>query len=176
MAPGASCRFVRPSAGLLLVALIAGCGGGGKEHAKASAPDTATSPATTATSPTTTERTETATAPAGRTQTTTSPEGRQGGAGDEQPAYSQALFTGRGGRLTPAVVRVPAYIAIRIELRSGDGGSYGLRFAGRTLRASRDTGSTSASLAGLRPGKELIGEPVGGGNQVRVEATAVPGP
>jgi hypothetical protein len=168
--------FIRPFAGLLVIGLIAGCGGGGKEHAKTSRTDKATPAGTTATSPAATQRTQTATAPAGRTQTTTSPESGQGGAGDEQPAYSQALFTGRGGRVTPAVIRVPAYIAIRIELRSGDGGSYALRFAGRTIRASRDTGSTTASFSGLRPGKELTGEPVGGSNQVRVEATAAPGP
>jgi hypothetical protein len=165
-------RAIRVFAGLLLVALIGACGGGDKEHSGASAPHTATS-RTTATE---TDRTETATAPAGRTATSTSPESRQGGAGDEEAARTQALFTGTGGRVSPTVIRVPAYIAIRVELRSGDGGSYGLRFGGRTLGADRDARSKSASFAGLRPGKALVGQPVGGGNGVRVEATAEPGP
>src|SRR6266516_1300581 len=111
MASGASCHssqafsvdqrrgFIPAFAALLLVGLIAGCGGGGKDHPKATTTKTATSPRTE----TATERTETATTttPAGHTETSTSPENRQGGAGDEEPARSQALFTGKGGRVTP---------------------------------------------------------------------------
>jgi hypothetical protein len=184
MAAGSSCRSSqglpthqrrRPPwaiVALLLAGLLAGCGGGGKEHAKTAPSRTSTSHGTA----TQTERTETATAPAGQTGTGTSPEAQQGGAGDEEPARSQALFTGRGGHVTPRVVRVSAYIAIRIELRSGDGGTYDLRFGGRRLRVDRGVHSRCADFAGLRPGKALKGEPVGGGNEVRVEATAEPGP
>ena len=57
-----------------------------------------------------------------------SPEDQPGGAGDEEPARSLALLTGEGGRITPPTVRVPAFISIRVELRSGDGREYGLRF------------------------------------------------
>src|SRR5213076_3155849 len=119
-----------------------------------------------------TERTQTATAPAAPTQTQTSPEQQPGGAGDEQPAQTQALFTGRNGRVTPRVVRVPAFLAIRVELVTADGAAYALRFGTRTLRAGPARGSVSASFAGLRPGRALTGVPVGGGNPVRVEATA----
>jgi len=121
-------------------------------------------------------RTETATTGTDTTETAESPEEQPGGAGDEQPARSQALFSGRGGRVRPAVVRVPAYIAIRVELRSADGAAYALRFGDRTLRVDRNLGSVLADFSGLRPGKTLVGEPVGSGNRVQVEATAEPGP
>jgi hypothetical protein len=156
----------------LLLGFAAGCGGD-DEPGKTATAQTETAP-TTATE---TERTETVTVPTEtQTQTSTSPEDQPGGAGDEEPARSQALFTGRGGRVRPTVVRVPAYISIRVELRSADGAAYALRFGNRTLRVDRSVGSVSASFSGLRPGNTLTGEPVNGGNRVRVEATAEPGP
>jgi hypothetical protein len=166
--------FARLCLVVLVLGVVAGCGGDDESSGKATAPQTQPAPKTA----TETERTNTVTVPSGRTetQTSTSPEKQPGGAGDEEPAHSQALFTGRGGRVRPAVVRVPAFIAIRVELRSADGATYGLRFGSRTLRADRDVSSVSASFAGLRPGKTLTGVPVGGGNRVRVEATAEPGP
>ena len=106
----------------------------------------------------------------------TSPEQAPGGAGDEEPARSLALFTGQGGRITPRVVRVPAFISIRVELRSRDGGEYGLRFAGDRIRVSGGLSSVSTTLDGLRPGAAVMGTPIGGGNRVRIEATAEPGP
>ena len=78
--------------------------------------------------------------------------------------------------MTPPVVRVPAFISIRVELRSADGASYALRFGKRTLRVGGQRRSASATFAGLRSRKALIGLPLGGGNPVRVEATAEPGP
>jgi hypothetical protein len=105
-----------------------------------------------------------------------SPEDQPGGAGDEEPARSLALFTGRGGRITPRVIRVPAFIAIRVELRSADGRAYGLEFAGETIRVTGGLGSVSTTLDGLRPGRAVTGNPVGAGNRVRIEATAEPGP
>jgi hypothetical protein len=105
-----------------------------------------------------------------------SPEDQQGGAGDEEPARSLALLTGRGGRITPRVVRVPAFISIRIELRSADGGSYGLRLDGRKLRVGGAVGSAATVLDGLRPGAAVVGRPLGRGDRVRIEATAEPGP
>jgi hypothetical protein len=155
----------------VLVFAATGCGGDEENGS----PQARTAPSTASE----TERTQSATAPTETTEpseTATSPEQQPGGAGDEEPAHSQALFTGRGGRVKPAVVRVPAYIAIRIELRSADGGGYALRFGNRTLRVDRTVSSASASFSGLRPGKALSGEPVDGGNRVRVEATAEPGP
>jgi hypothetical protein len=111
-----------------------------------------------------------------RTTTTTSPERQPGGAGDEEGNRAQALLTGRGGRITPPVVRVPPYIAIRVELRSADGRTYALRFGGKRIQAGGQIASASSQFAGMRPGKVLVGRPVGGGNGVRIEANAEPGP
>ena len=101
-------------------------------------------------------------------------EEQEGGAGDEIGASSQALVTGRGGRLSPRVVRVPPFIAVRVELRSADGQTYELRARGRTLRADSDVSSASTSFAGLRPGKRLV--LTGSSGRVVVEASAEPGP
>ena len=105
-----------------------------------------------------------------------SPEDQPGGAGDEEPARSLALFTGRHGRIAPRVIRVPAFIAIRVELRSADGMEYGLDLDGETIRVSRGLSSVSTTIDGLRPGRAVVGTPVGPGNRVRIEATAEPGP
>jgi hypothetical protein len=93
------------------------------------------------------------------------------------PAQSLALLTGRGGRITPRVVRVPAFISIRVELRSDDGAPYVLRFGRRTLAVRDEVRSVSHRFDGLRPGSALVGKSAtGAGNQVRIEATAEPGP
>jgi hypothetical protein len=76
------------------------------------------------------------------------------------------MFTGRGGKITPRVIRVPPYLAIRAELRSADGRRYTIRFGGRELRSGG-----SLELDGLRPGARLKGS---GG--VVIEASAEPGP
>ncbi len=99
-----------------------------------------------------------------------------GGAGDEQPAETLALFTGENGRITPAVVRVPAFIAVRVELRSADGAEYGLTFAGETIKVHDGLGSVSTTIDGLRPAEKLVGTPTGASGKVRIEATAEPGP
>jgi hypothetical protein len=112
----------------------------------------------------------------GETEPPASPEDQPGGAGDEEPARSLALFTGRDRRITPRVVRVPAYISIRVELRSTDAGDYGLTFDGETIEVSAGLGSVSTTIDGLRPGEAVVGTPTGVGNRVRIEATAEPGP
>jgi len=163
-----------PFAAVVVAAvLLAGCGGddeSGKTTGAATVQETATQ----------TERTDAArsetTGTAQTTGTATSPEDQPGGAGDEEPARSQALFSGRGGRITPTLVRVPSFIAIRVVLRSADGRAYGLRFPGQTVRVNGARRSATADLAGLRPGKVLAGTGVNGSNSVRVEATAEPGP
>ena len=99
-----------------------------------------------------------------------------GGAGDEEPARTLALFTARGGRITPSVVRVPAFIAVKVELRSADGASYSLRFGHTTITAGEQFDSVSTTIDGLRPGGAIVGRPEGAGNPVRIEATAEPGP
>ena len=105
-----------------------------------------------------------------------SPEDQPGGAGDEEPARALALLTGENGRITPRRVRVPAYIGIRVELRSEDGREYGLTFDGETIRVSGGLASVSTTIDGLRPGEAVTGTPTGPGNRVRIEATAEPGP
>lgn len=103
-----------------------------------------------------------------------SPEDQPGGAGDEIPARSQALITGRGGRLSPRRVFVPPFISVRVELRSADGAEYTLAGGGKTLSAGGGVARTTADFDGLRPGRRLVlGGPAG---KVTVEASAEPGP
>jgi hypothetical protein len=172
---------------LALVLALASCGDDDDESAEA----TATAPTTT---PAETDETdETAPEPAPdetepepeseietETEPETSPEVEPGGAGDEEPARTLALFTGDGGRITPRVIRVPAYISIRVELRSADGEEYGLLFSSETSRVrinvSGELSSVSSTIDGLRPGETIVGKPLGAGNPVRIEATAEPGP
>jgi hypothetical protein len=163
-----------------LVLVVSGCGGDDEQESTTSAPQTQTEqtePAPTATE-TEPEETEPKPAPTEKEKPPpeTSPEEAPGGAGDEEPARSLALFTGAGGRITPPVVRVPSFISIRVELRSSDGRPYALRFAGETIRVSGGLASVSTTLDGLRPGAALVGTPVGPGTRVRIEATAEPGP
>jgi outer membrane biosynthesis protein TonB len=167
-----------------LLLALAGCGGDDDE----SAATTEVPPPTAEPEPTATEETEAEPEepepepdpepepePAEPEQPT-SPEDQPGGAGDEEPARSLALLTGENGRITPRRVRVPAFISIRVELRSKDGEGYGLRFGGATLRVSEGLGSASTTIDGLRPGEAVVGTPTGPGNRVRIEATAEPGP
>lgn len=85
-------------------------------------------------------------------------------------------MTGRGGRISPRLVRVPPFISVEVVLRSGDGQSYGLRIGGRTLRAGGALGSASVRLDGLRAGAAYVGTELDTGAKVRVEASAEPGP
>jgi hypothetical protein len=179
------------AAALLLAA--AGCGGDDEEPATEAQPPPTAEPAPTATEDTeaATEEVETEASPedqpggagdeepaepAEPVEPPVSPEDRPGGAGDEEPARSLALLTGENGRITPRRVRVPAYIGIRVELRSKDGREYGLTFDGGTIRVSGGLASVSTTIDGLRPGEAVIGRPTGPGNRVRIEATAEPGP
>jgi hypothetical protein len=179
-------------AGVLALALAVGaCGEDDEERAEG----TTTSPSETPTETATTEQTapevvpeetETEAEPEPETETgtetapSTSPEDQPGGAGDEETARTLALFTGDGGRITPRVVRVPAFISIRMELRSADGREYGLRFTNETNRVrinvSGQLSSVSSTIDGLRPGEAITGHPIGTGTRVRIEATAEPGP
>lgn len=104
------------------------------------------------------------------------PEEGEGGAGDEEPIRSDAVFTAGGGRISPRLVRVPPFVAVRIELRSGDGRAYGLVVKGRTLQVGPGKRRASVLLEGLRPGRRYTGAPVGARNTVAVEASAEPGP
>ena len=153
---------------------LAGCGddeGRVEPDTVATAPSTA--PAATAPARTTPEREETVTVPEEDLTTPTSPEDQPGGAGDEQPRSSQALFTGRGGSVRPRLVQVPPFVAIRVELRSGDGRAYRLRFGKRSISVGADRRAASRTFDGLRPGTRLVGTGSGG---VAIEASAEPGP
>ena len=170
---------------LLVVALllaISGCDGDDDDNGTtAVSTPTETETTVTQTAPEPEEETEAETQPEVETETEieteTSPEDQPGGAGDEEPARSQALFTASGGRVTPRVVRVPSFIAVRVELRARDGGPYTLRIGGQTLEAGGALSSASGTLDGLRPGDSYVGRLSGGASgTVRVSATAEPGP
>jgi O-antigen ligase len=106
---------------------------------------------------------------------TTSPESQPGGAGDEEPIGVDAAFIARGGKVTPRVVRVPAFIAVTVTLTSADGHGYQLQIAGQSLKVGADRKHDSVKLAGLHQGGAYTGRVAGGGT-VRIEATAEPGP
>jgi hypothetical protein len=175
-------KFTRKLAVGGAVALLLACGGCGGDDEKAStAPQTDTAPVATAateTQPRTeAERQPPKTEAETEAATETSPEDMPGGAGDAEPARTLALLTGRGGRITPRIVRVPAFIAVQIELRSKDGATYALRFGDTTLSTGGELNSVSTTIHGLRPNEVVVGRPVrGAGNRVRISATAEPGP
>jgi hypothetical protein len=171
---------------VLLVLALAGCGGD-EESADATATSTAERTETQSQTQSA-ERTETETDTESEAETEsetetdvpTSPEDLEGGGGDEEPARTLALFTGRDGRIRPRVVRVPVFISVRVELRSADGREYGLEFENETtrvkVRVSGGLSSVSSTIDGMRPGEAIVGKPDGGGTRVRIEATAEPGP
>jgi hypothetical protein len=168
-------EFTRKLTTACLLAVVwawAGCGG----DDDTSTPTAPTATAETETTPvvTTPTETQTKTTPVEKTPPTvteTSPEDAPGGAGDEEPARTLALFTGRGGRISPRVVRVPPFISVEVRLRTADGATYALRFGSVTVRAGE-----GHTFDGLRPGESLAGRPEGRGNRVAISATAEPGP
>jgi hypothetical protein len=94
--------------------------------------------------------------------------------GDEEAIRSEAVFTGRNGRLTPREIRVPAFIAIRVILRSADDGAYSLRMEGTRLEIGPGKQVDELELDGLLPDKSYEGKSPQG--DVRVVASAEPGP
>jgi hypothetical protein len=105
---------------------------------------------------------------------TVPPEEQQG---DEEPIRSEAVFTGRGGRLTPREIRVPAFIAILVILRSPDAGrdqGYSLEIGGERLAIGHESAVDELKLDGLLPNESYKGRSPQG--NVRVVASAEPGP
>ena len=94
--------------------------------------------------------------------------------GDEEPIRSEAVFTGRGGRLSPRTINVPAFIAVRVILRSTDGGSYSLAIGGQRLSIGSGRQVDEANLDGLTPNKAYEGRSPQG--TVKIVAAAEPGP
>jgi hypothetical protein len=168
-------RRIRFRAALLGIGLVAlaGCGGGGGGTTAASAPAPPSAPAAQPSELTQTVETTTAPAP---TQTSTSPEDQPGGAGDETPIATQALFTGKGGDITPATVRVPPFIAVKVVLRSADGGDYKIEVASHELEVEAEHPKASVTLSGLRAGKRYAVEVVGAPERLSIVANAEPGP
>jgi hypothetical protein len=168
----------------ILALALAACGddedgGGSAGYGSGATSERGEATATTETAPeTTTTGTETgggeaagggAEGPAGE-----SPEDQPGGAGDEVPATSQALIVGRDGGFHPTVVRVPPFIAIRVQLRSADGVEYELGAMGKTVEAGGEIESAATTFEGLRSGDRLVLK--GPQGKVMVIANAEPGP
>lgn len=173
----------RAAAAALTAALalaVAGCGGD-DESDKAKGTDTqttATQNTDTATETAETQPPATETEPSETGEdnggTEAPGEDQPGGAGDEVPNATQALVTGRGGKLSPRTVSVPPFIAITVELRSSDGRDYALRGGGKSLAAGEGENSATVTFDGLRPGRTLVLS--GPQGRVVVSANAEPGP
>ena len=153
---------------------FSGCGDDDEEPSSTSAMTAPAETSTTENEPTPTETKQES--PGTESAPESTPEDQPGGAGDEEPARTLALFTARDGRITPRVVRVPAFISIEVQLRSADGAEYKMRFGDVTITAGGALSSVSTTIDGLRPGRAIVGTPEGPGNRVRIEATAEPGP
>lgn len=94
--------------------------------------------------------------------------------GDERPIRSEVVFKARGGRIRPALARVPPFILVFVRLESADGRTYVLRIGDKTVRAGSGRRSAGVELPGLRPGEAYIGRPAGAGTPVRIEASNEP--
>ena len=148
-----------------------GCGGDDEDNSAAETVPTTTAPAPVTTPPPEVPTDEGEKDPDEEPRTVP-PEEQQG---DEEPIRSEAVFTGTGGRLTPREVRVPAFIAIRVILRSTDDQAYTLKIGDDEL-AIGDGGKRvdEAELDGLLPDESYRGTSPQG--NVRVVASAEPGP
>ena len=173
-----SCLSAR-ALGALTVAALAlaatGCGGDDEDEPTA----TQAPPARTAPEPVTAPPPETT--PPERPKEDPDTEPRtvppEENAGDEEPIRSEAVFTGSGGRLGPRVVRVPAFIAVRVILRATDSSreqGYVLTIGGQRLAVGHEANTAEADLEGLLPNKSYVGRSPQG--NVRIEASAEPGP
>jgi hypothetical protein len=175
----------------LLVALLvpAGCGGGGSKTTTTAAVTSA--PPQTVSVPTTTRtdslgqsspEIQTTTAPAPKLKTnkkkTTSPERQPGGAGDETPIATQALFTATGGKVTPSHIRVPPFIAVRVVLQARDQKPYTITVNGKEVAVGEGRTQATLRLDGLRPGDKYVLHPQFGTKPktLVIVANAEPGP
>jgi hypothetical protein len=156
---------------LAAVVLVAGCGGGGGGDETTTAAQPAPS-TTTSSAPTGTITGSLGTSEPEIETTTTSRSEEQ--SGDETPIATQALFTGRNGRITPRRIQVPPFIAVTVVLRSADGHSYGVAVTNHGLIT---TGTAQMKLPGLRAeGRYVLKTHGATPTHVIIEATAEPGP
>jgi hypothetical protein len=150
-------------------------GNGGAATSERTDTDGATPPGETTTTPAGTETGGEAEGGGAKPPSaTTPPEEQEGGAGDEVPASSQALVTGRDGRLSPRTVRVPPFIAIRVQLRSADGVEYELAGGGKSVAAGGEIETAATTFDGLRTGERLVLR--GPQGTVTIVANSEPGP
>jgi hypothetical protein len=178
-------RRIRSSAALIgaLAVVLAGCGGGNGGGTTTTAPPAASTPSQPA------QTTQTATAPETTTPTTTEPEHKQkgkgktspedqpGGAGDETPIATQALFTGNNGTVSPARVRVPPFIAVQVVLRAKDQRGYTLIVDGKEVAVGEGRKRATVQLDGLRPGdRYVVKNAFGTPKRLVIVANAEPGP
>lgn len=174
----------------LLVALLvpAGCGGGGSKTTTTAAVTSA--PPQTVSVPTTTRtdslgqsspEIQTSPAPAPKQKTNKkkkSPESQPGGAGDETPIATQALFTATGGKVTPSHIRVPPFIAVRVVLQARDQKPYTITVNGKEVAVGEGRTQATLRLDGLRPGDKYVLHPQFGTKPktLVIVANAEPGP
>jgi hypothetical protein len=165
-----------------LVLAVAGCGGGGgKTTASAPTPSVtattpiATTPSTSAPAPTVTTQAPKKKTP---TKTTTSPEQQPGGAGDEHPIATQALFTAKGGAISPSRIRVPPFIAVKVVLQAKDEQGYTLIVDRKEVAVGEGRNRASVVLDGLRPGARYVARNQFGRTPktLLIVANAEPGP
>jgi hypothetical protein len=152
------------------LAVLAGCGGGGGGGQTTTE---VTSQATSRTLSASIGSISSVTSTVQRV-TTTSTSSNEQQSGDEVPISTQALFTGKGGRITPGKIEVPPFIAITVVLRSADGKSYGVSVPNRGLITN---GRAQLKLRGLRAGDRYVLTTKGATPaKLIIEANAEPGP
>ena len=162
--------MIRISAGLLvllLTLLVASCGSDDEPDE----PDAVRTAPTATAEETATERPPTGTREA-------SPEDQPGGAGDEEPARSEAVLEiSRAGALSPKRVQVAPFIAVKLILRPARGRDYEV-----TVRGPAYTGQAGGNresdldLEGLRPGQQYEVEENESGSRALIVASDDVGP
>jgi hypothetical protein len=158
------------------LAVLAGCGGGGGGGAATTSTTAAVTTLQTASASTGSLLNTTTSAQGATTLTETfsTRSSKEQQSGDETPVSTQALFTGRGGKITPAKVEVPPFIAVTLVLHSADRKIYSIQVNGRGIATN---GRAQLKLPGLRAQdkyviKVLQGTPA----RLVIEANAEPGP
>ena len=163
------------AATVLTLGVLAGCGGDSEtvSDPRTDAPESVSTGTDHEPTVWTPEQQE----PAEPTATTPeeSPEDQPGGAGDEEPIGVDAAFTGRAGKVSPRVVRVPPFIQVTVTLTSADGDDYTVDFGDQRVSVGEGRKHATTVLDGLRQNGSYTGR-VDGGGTVTIEASAEPGP